>query len=139
MAVFPQESVAVYVLFRIRLQPFAMVTSFDVITGVPQLSVTTGVPGAGITGLQPNVAPAGHEVMTGAIVSCMVNSWKQVELFPHASVTVKFLRIVPPQPFPIRDSVEHANVSGSEASLAIPPSVRKAFSVAGQGGKSARH
>ena len=94
VAVFPQPSVAVYVLVCVLKQPFGITApSDDVIPGVPQSSVAVATPGAGtLSGLHPRSEPTGQNVNTGGVTSTVqVNTCVQVDVFPHPSVAVYVL------------------------------------------------
>ena len=101
VAVFPQPSVAIYVLVCDLKQPSGITDpSDDVMPGVPQSSVAMATPGAGtLSGLHPRSEPRGQNVNTGGVTSTVrVNTCVQVAVFPHPSVAVYVLVCVLKQP-----------------------------------------
>jgi len=102
--VFPQPSVAVYVLVCDLKHPSGITDpSDDVIPGVPQSSVAMAAPGAGTPpGLHPRSEPTGQNVNTGGVTSTVqVNTCVHVAVFPHPSVAVYVLVCVLKHPFGI--------------------------------------
>jgi len=122
VAVFPQPSVAVYVLVCVLKQPFGITApSDDVMPGVPQSSVATAAPGAGIPiGLQPRSEPGGQNVNTGGVTSTVqVNTCVQVAVFPQPSVAVYVLVCVLKQPFGITAPSDDVMPGVPQSSVAV--------------------
>ena len=96
---FPQASVAVHVLVMVYScgQAPAAVTSLEVTTGArSQLSVALATPvlAGAVLSEHSIVRLAGHEVIVGGVLSSTVITWRQVLLFPQASVAIQVLLIV---------------------------------------------
>lgn len=90
VAVLPQSSVAVQVrviLYSLGQVPL-VVTSANVSTGVPQLSVAVGVVHDGVPEHSIVDAP-GRPDITGGIVSSTLIVWDTVAVFPQRSVAVQ--------------------------------------------------
>ena len=96
---FPHTSVYVHVLVIVPPQfPPMMRPSVPVTVPVPsQLSVHAKSVIAGISPTHSIIMFAGAAANTGAVVSSIVMVWVTVEMFPHTSVCVHVLVIVPPQ------------------------------------------
>ncbi len=88
--VLPQLSVAIYVLEMVSGQlRLSLMSLTQVTVGIPQLSVavTNEVSGAGKSVIHSMVI-AGGQTITGAVVSRMMITWEQVEVFPQLSVAM---------------------------------------------------
>ena len=96
---FPQASVASQVLVIVYScgQAPAAVTSLEVTTGAgSQLSVALARPvlAGAVLSVHSMVTLAGHEVITGGVLSSTVMIWRHVLLFPQASVAIQVLLMV---------------------------------------------